>query len=259
MEIILYTLVVLLATALGATSGAGGGAIIKPVFDMIGIDNATVIGMYSTIAVFSMCLSSIYKHSKSGLAFKKNILFSLSIGSLAGGIIGDWIFKQVTQAIQNQTVTVIQSIFLFIVLFIVLLFTRFGNYFPKYHLTQLPIIFLAGLLVGTLSVFLGIGGGPLNVIVLVGFMSLSTKDSVPYSIAMIFFAQIPKIIKMMILTPKNSLRWQLIPLIIIVAFIGGNIGTRINQRLSDKHVNLVYSCMMVGLLFICLYNIMINL
>ena len=49
MEILLYPIIVFLATALGATSGAGGGAIIKPVFDGIGIDSASVIGIYSTV------------------------------------------------------------------------------------------------------------------------------------------------------------------------------------------------------------------
>ena len=53
MEILLYPIIVFLETALGTTSGVGGGAIIKPVFDLIGIDNVTVIGIYSTIAVFS--------------------------------------------------------------------------------------------------------------------------------------------------------------------------------------------------------------
>ena len=258
MTIILYMLVVFFATALGAPSGAGGGDIIKPVFDMIGIDNATVIGNYSTIAVFSMCLYSIYKHSKSGMTFKKNILFGLSIGSLVGGLVGDAIFKQLTQIIPNHTVTFVQSIFLFMVLLLVLIFTRFENCFTRFHLTQLPIIFLAGLFVGAFSVFLGIGGGPLNVIVLVGFMSLTTKDSAPYSIAMIFFAQIPKIIKIMIASQPSSFKWQLVPLIIIAAIIGGNIGTRINRQFSNQQVNLIYSCMMAGLLIICLYNIVTN-
>ena len=71
MEIILYTLIVLFATALGAVTGAGGGAIIKPVFDLVGMDTAGTISVYSTIAVFSMCLSSIYKHSKSELFYRK--------------------------------------------------------------------------------------------------------------------------------------------------------------------------------------------
>ncbi|EGP4932590.1 sulfite exporter TauE/SafE family protein [Enterococcus faecium] len=258
MEIVLYTIIVFFATVLGATSGAGGGAIIKPVFDMISIDDATVIGIYSTIAVFSMCISSIYKHSKSGMTFKKNIFWGLSISSIVGGIIGDLIFKKVTQVISNHTVTLIQSVFLFTVLLVVLIFIKYGEHFPKYKLRKLSTIFLSGLLVGTLSVFLGIGGGPLNIIVLVGFMSLTTKDSAPYSIAMIFFAQIPKIIKILVVTQPSSFRWQLVPLIVIAAIIGGNIGTRINRKLTDSHVRLIYSLMMIVLLLICIYNIIAN-
>ncbi|MGT2925043.1 sulfite exporter TauE/SafE family protein [Streptococcus caviae] len=258
MEIILYTLVVFIATALGATSGAGGGAIIKPVFDLIGIDNVTVIGMYSTIAVFAMCLSSIYKHSKSGVKFEKNILYGLSLGSLLGGLLGELVFKNVTQEISNARVTLVQSVLLFFVLLSVFIFTRCNERFPKYKLTNLLVIFLVGMLVGALSVFLGIGGGPLNVIVLVGFMSYNTKDSAPYSIAMIFFAQIPKIIKMVMVSPPETFRWGLVPLIIAAAILGGSVGTSINRQFSDKHVNYIYSCMMLALLVLCLYNVISN-
>ena len=119
-------------------NGAGGdfwgrwGAIIKPVFDLIGIDNVTVIGIYSTIAVFSMCLSSICKHSRSGVVFDKKILYGLSLGSMLGGLLGDSIFKQLTQEIPNHSVTLIQSILLCIVLLAVLLFTRFCHSLPPF-------------------------------------------------------------------------------------------------------------------------------
>lgn len=259
MEIILYALVVFIATALGATSGAGGGAIIKPVFDFIGIDNVTVIGMYSTIAVFAMCLSSIHKHSKSGVAFEKKVLYGLSVGSLLGGLVGDFIFKLVTLEISNSKVTLLQSFLLFFVLLSVFLFTRLSDRLPKYRIRNSVTIFFVGTLVGALSVFLGIGGGPLNVIVLVGFMSYNTKDSAPYSIAMIFFAQIPKIIKMIMIAQPDSFRWKLVPLIVIAAIFGGSIGTSINRKFSNKQVNFIYSCMMLALLILCCYNIVFNL
>ena len=99
---ILYGIIVLLATALGATTGAGGGAIIKPVFDLLGIDNVTTISIYSTIAVFSMCLSSLYKHAKSGLGFDKIIMLLLGTGSLLGGYLGDQIFKLVTKSLNSS-------------------------------------------------------------------------------------------------------------------------------------------------------------
>ena len=151
MEIILFTLIVLFATALGAVTGAGGGAIIKPVFDLVGMDTAGTISVYSTIAVFSMCLSSIYKHSKSGIVLQKKIMLGLSIGSLAGGLLGDTVFKVVTDSIPNERVTFIQSIFLFLVLFSVLIFTRFSERIPKAKWRNLFFSLAAGFAAGLIS------------------------------------------------------------------------------------------------------------
>ncbi|AXQ77753.1 sulfite exporter TauE/SafE family protein [Streptococcus chenjunshii] len=259
MEIILYTLIVLFATAIGATSGAGGGAIIKPLFDLIGIDNATVIGIYATIAVFAMCLSSIYRHAKNGVTFDKKVLFGLSIGSVIGGILGEMVFKRLTQAVSNHTVTLVQSIMLFIVLLSVLVFTQFRERLPKYRLMHFPTIVVVGMLIGALSVFLGIGGGPLNIIALVGMMSYTTKESAPYSIAMIFFAQISKVIKLVAAAPPENFRWILVPLIVVAAILGGHLGTIINHRSTDKQVNRIYAVLMTGLLIVCFYNIISNL
>lgn len=258
MEILLYTLVVFLATALGATSGAGGGSIIKPVFDGIGVDNATVIGLYSTVAVFSMCLSSIYKHRRIGLAFNRKILYGLSLGSFLGGYSGDWLFRQVASHIPNHRVIFVQSILLFIVLFLIFLFTRFEEHFPKFSLTRLPFIFLAGLFVGALSAFLGIGGGALNVVILVVFFTFTTKDAAPYSLAMIFFSKIPAIFQLFVTSPPMDFRWEVVPFIVFAALAGGNVGTRMNRYFSAKRIHFIYSGMMLSLLLLCLYNIFSN-
>lgn len=258
MEIILYTLVVFFATVIGATSGAGGGAIIKPVFDLIGIDNVTVIGIYATIAVFAMCLSSLYKQYKSGMHFQKSTMIGLSIGSIFGGMLGEIIFQNVTQSIPNQTITSIQSILLLIVLISMLIFTKNIEKFPKLHLRNALFSLIASLIVGILSIFIGIGGGPLNIIVLIGFMSFSTKDSTAYSIAMIFFAQIPKIIKIGLTTPPATFRWEVVPFIVIAALLGGFIGTKINRQLSNKQIEMIYNVLMVVLLTMCLLNVFNN-
>ncbi|HFI0445714.1 TPA: sulfite exporter TauE/SafE family protein [Streptococcus suis] len=258
MELLLYTIIVFFATAIGATSGVGGGAIIKPLFDLIGIDNATVIGTYSTIAVFTMCLTSIYKHVKTGVSFDKKILYGLSIGSIVGGIIGDMIFTSLTQTIPNHSVIFIQSILLFFVLLAVLFYTLFSEQFPKYQLRHLPVILIVGGVVGALSVFLGIGGGPLNIIILVGMLSFSTKESAPYSIAMIFFAQIPKVMKLLVFAPEENIRWILVPLIVVAAILGGQIGTIMNHKSTDRQVKRIYASLMAGLLVVCIYNIVKN-
>ncbi len=256
---LLYLIIILLATILGAITGAGGGSIIKPVFDFIGLDNAMTISIYSTIAVFSMCLSSLYKHLKSGGGFDKLIMIILASGSIIGGYIGDKVFQFATQSISNNKVTVTQSIFLFLVLLSVLLFTLYKDKIPKLRITNKILILIFGIVVGTLSVFIGIGGGPLNIIVLLGLMSMTTKESTPYSIGMIFFAQFPKI--MSILSMAHMITFDLInvPLIAVVAISGGYIGTRINHKFSEKQVTVMYILMMVGLLMICMINILKNI
>lgn len=212
-----YGIIVLFAPALGATTGASGGAIIKPVFDLIGVDNASTIGIYSTIAVFSIFLSSLYKHSKSNQEFDKIVMFILAIGSLIGGYIGDGVFKRVTQSISNSSVTATQSIMLLLVLISVLLFTQFKERLPKLNIRNKVAIFGFGLGVGAVSVFLGIGGGPLNIIVLLGLMSMTAKESTPYSIGMIFFAQIPKILIILFATPAGTFDIATVPIIVSTA------------------------------------------
>lgn len=259
MTALLYGLIILLATCLGAITGAGGGAIIKPVFDLIGIDNASTIGVYSTVAVFSMCLSSLYKHSKSGQGFNKITMLLLAGGSLIGGYFGDRIFKALTQSFPNNRVTMIQAILLFLVLLAVLLFTIFKEYLPSLAIKAKPAIFGFGLAVGTLSVFLGIGGGPLNVIVLLGFMSMTVKESTPYSIGMIFFAQIPKLLAIFGARSDTIFDLSLFPIIAVTAILGGYLGTQINHLLSEKQVTLMYRLMILGLLAICSFNIITNI
>lgn len=255
MTMIWYTLIVFLATILGAVSGIGGGIIIKPAFDLLGRDGAVVIGSYSTIAVFFMCLVALYRQSKSGLVFDKHRLISLSIGSLLGGMLGELLFRQVIQNLANHRVVGVQSLLLFFVLLVVLVLTRLADRLPRFVLQNpLGICLLAGM-ISALSVFIGIGGGPLNVIALAICFALTPKEAVPYSLAMIFLAQLPKLIAIGISPPKG-LSGGLVLVLLLTALCGGSIGTRLNRRLSDQAVKGIYSAMMLGLLLLSAYQIL---
>ena len=75
MIIILHSIIVLVATTLGAIAGLGGGVIIKPFFDTLGIFNTSTIAFYSSVAVLTMSVVSIIKQIKSGFSFSKSITF----------------------------------------------------------------------------------------------------------------------------------------------------------------------------------------
>ena len=123
MQLIIYSIIVLCATMIGAITGLGGGIIIKPAFDVVGMDTTSMISVYSTVAVFTMCLVSIYKRSKLGFQVDKHIVFGLAFGSIIGGKIGDIVFLQAVEMMGNQFVSITQSIILFVLLGGIILFT----------------------------------------------------------------------------------------------------------------------------------------
>ena len=158
MQLIIYSIIVLCATMIGAITGLGGGIIIKPAFDVVGIDTTSMISVYSTVAVFTMCLVSIYKRSKLGFQVDKHIVFGLAFDSIIGGKIGDIVFLQAVEMMGNQFVSITQSIILFVLLGRIILFTLNKEKIQTLTVSNLIAIISIGLCVGIISVYLGIGG-----------------------------------------------------------------------------------------------------
>ena len=88
-----YTAVIFVATLLGAFVGLGGGVVIKPVLDAIGLDPVDTVSFLSSVAVFSMSVSSTARHIVKKTPFETRIILLLSAGSAAGGLIGDLLFR----------------------------------------------------------------------------------------------------------------------------------------------------------------------
>lgn len=251
----IYSVVVLCATIIGAATGVGGGAIIKPVLDLVGMDNATMIGIYSSVAVFSMCITSIYKQWRKGVVVDSTRVFSLSVGSIVGGYIGEQIFKSLTQQLSNQTIKLYQSLILGAILLGVILYTLNKEKMPKFQLSHVAAIMAISFFVGAISVFLGIGGGPLNMALLMICFSLSTKEAAVYSLTMIFFSQLSKMTLIAMNITAYKIDVTICVAIVVCAFIGGLLGTQINQQFSSRTVDKLYIGLMVALVVICAMNV----
>ena len=255
MHIIIYSIIVLCATMIGAITGLGGGIIIKPAFDFVGIDTTSMISVYSTVAVFTMCLVSIYKRSKLGFHVKKQIALGLAFGSIIGGKIGDVIFLHAVESWGSQAVSATQSVILFLLLGGIILFTLNKERIRTLEVTNLVAIVTIGLTVGIISVYLGIGGGPLNIALLVYFFSMKAKDAAAYSILMIFFAQIIKMGTVIRDFEKYNNVSLVILAIAIFAVLGGWIGTKIQSKLTHEAVEKLYLGLMAILVFMTAFNV----
>ena len=92
MTTVLYGIIIIFATFMGAYVGLGGGVIIKPLLDLIGKDPISIVNFYSACAVFSMSISSTIKHIKSKTKIDFKLIVSLSVGAVIGGILGSRLF-----------------------------------------------------------------------------------------------------------------------------------------------------------------------
>lgn len=254
--ILSYAIIVLVATTIGAIAGLGGGVIIKPLFDLLGYHDAQTIGVLSAFAVFTMSVLSLYKHKESMKSINYKVIVLISMGSFFGGLTGESLFKLIKQTILNEVwLTLIQSILLFSILLIIVCYSFFKEKIRTHKIRSGGLIFLTGLLLGSISVFLGIGGGPLNIIALSFFFSLEMKPSVIYSICTVFFAQFSKLTQVYLRTQFAGYDLKLIIFICCFAGIGGYLGTVFNHKLTGTQIEKVYILTLSFLLIITSINI----
>jgi uncharacterized membrane protein YfcA len=201
-----------------------------------------------------MCCVSLVRQLRKGFEFNKTMVLSVSAGSLLGGIAGETVFSTLTRSFDTHLIKATQSGVLTLVLVLVFVYTLRQDTMPSFRHTDPPTIFAEGFVLGALAVFLGIGGGPLNMAALGLLFSLGPKEGAVYSLAIIFFSQLSKLV----LSVTSGALWAVdltfVPFVAIPAVAGGFIGTHFNRRLSEQGVRRIYVFVMALLPLISLYN-----
>lgn len=253
----IYGITVLLATTLGAIAGIGGGVIIKPIFDIFKFHDTATISFYSSLIVLSMSAISIIKLIKKGVKFKRNIIIYISFGSIIGGFLGENLLNTYISSMSfSKDLSYLQNELLLISLVLILLYTIFNSRFKTFRIENNILIFIVGLVLGIISVFLGIGGGPLNILLLTLFFSYDQRESACYSIGIIFFAQISKILTIIFRGDFYKYEISILPILCLLAVIGGYIGAHFNRSLKLSSIKKIYISTLIGLVLVCI-NILI--
>ena len=87
--VLVFFAVSILSSTAGSICGIGGGVIIKPVLDALGVMSVSSISFLSGCTVLAMSVVSVYKNLRSGTArMDLKIATSLAIGAAAGGVAG---------------------------------------------------------------------------------------------------------------------------------------------------------------------------
>ncbi|MQS76466.1 sulfite exporter TauE/SafE family protein [Lactobacillus halodurans] len=251
---VLYILIIVFSNTIGAISGMGGGVIIKPVLDAFSGDPLIAINFYSSFAVFIMSIVSTFKNAKKDIEINWWEILYLSMGSLIGGKFGDWIFMYLKTLLKSDNIlNLVQIIIVIISLILALIYTKSSGW--KFSNKKKNVLFLlSGVFLGTSSTFLGIGGGPINVALLIFIFNFGAKRAAIYSIASIFFSQFMKLVSLTTSLTKLPIDLKLLPFILIAAVLGGYLGSTISNKVSNKFVLILYKIVVIFVIGLNFYN-----
>lgn len=258
MAYIIIFLVCFFSSAVGAVCGIGGGVIIKPVLDATGILSVTTVSFLSGCTVLSMSVVSMYKNmrAKRNFAFDKVFATIIALGSVAGGLIGKELYERVLRRMSDTSrVGAVQAVVLLVITIGTLLYTVKKEKIATRNLTGKPVIFLIGVILGIMSSFLSIGGGPINLVVLFYFFSMETKQAAMYSIYIIMFSQLSSLLSTLVKGNVPQYEVPILILMIVCGILGGLAGSKINKKIDNRKVDRLFIGLMAVIIVINIFNI----
>lgn len=257
---ILYLSIAIAATTIGSMTGMGGGVIMKPLMDVLKSFDVETIGMLSSITVFFMSVVSVGKQMLAKTPIPFDFAVPLAFGSVVGGYLGQWLLRAVVTALHAQSlVTVVQNVLLAILILGVYLYMRRKDRIQGKHLSGIPVSLLTGCILGICSAFLGIGGGPIDVAVIIYLYSTTTKTATICSLLIILFSQVSKLATVALTTGFAVYDLSVAPVMVIGAIAGGFIGAAFNRRCSEETVEKAFNAVQLLVLAIAVFNIVRNL
>ncbi len=255
-QLLFYLLVSFLASVAGAICGIGGGVIIKPVLDLCGLASVSTISFLSGLTVLSMSLYSVARNAASGggqIDVKTGT--PLAVGAAAGGIVGKQLFSLVKGLFENpNTVGAVQAACLAVITLLTLLYTIFKSRITPHRVEGLGSCLCIGLLLGIMSSFLGIGGGPINLVVLFFFFGMDTKTAAQNSLYIILFSQAANLATTLLTHSVPEFEWAALILMVCGGIGGGMAGRLVNKRISGSAVDKLFMALMAVIILISVYN-----
>jgi len=255
---LVYFIVIIIANTVGAISGMGGGIIIKPVLDAINYHSVVEISFFSSVAVFSMVITSTVKQLANGVNVRLKLALTISVGSIIGGLLGNALFEQLILFFPDgYVVQLVQIVLTILSLIFVLMFTK--EEMKTYTWKKQYGYFLIGVFLGGLATLLGIGGGPINVTLLMIVFSFPIKEATTYSIITIFFSQLSRLVAIGFSKGYIAFDLSMLYWIIPAALFGGFLGGKLSNTLSDSVVMKIFKRVVITVIFLNVWNGMINL
>lgn len=246
-----------LASVVGAICGIGGGIIIKPALDMFDMAGVETVNFLSNCTVLAMSAYSIGKSllSRSG-GLDVRIATPLALGAIVGGAAAKPAFTRLMAYAGNPNIMgALQAACLLMLTFGTFLYMLFKSRIRTRKTDGVPAGAAIGLALGFVSSFLGIGGGPINLVLLFYFYSMSSKDAAKVSLYIILFSQIANLAAVVAAGAAPAHETAVLAWMVAGGITGGIVGRAINKRIDHAAVDRLFTVLMIVIMGICLYNV----
>ncbi len=244
------------ASLLGPMCGIGGGSIIKPCLDMTHAFTLSEISFISSISVICMSLFSLSSYAlsrRSYIVVREDLPVALS--GAVGGFCGRLIFTRSIALLPNENlVGSTQTIILLALLIGSLYLSIRRDSLTFKELSQAGKCFF-GFLAGLFWVFLSIGGGPFNMILLTIFFMLPSARAKQVSLLIVLLSQLASLGLAVSAHTLPALAPSIAFAGGIAGVIGAQVGKMLADRFSQKALDRLYDGSLVFMIGICLYNL----
>lgn len=257
LEAIILFVVCILASSVGAIVGAGGGVIIKPVLDMIGLLPVSTVSFCSGCTVLGMSVCSLIRNRNDGVKLQVKMSTALAIGAVMGGLVGKAMFEAVRSGFGDERMLgAIQAVCLTVITTGVLVYVCNKDKLPSKHVDNFFVAIIIGIFLGIISSFLGIGGGTSNVAVLFFFFSMEAKEAAKNSLYIIIFSQISSIVSAIMTASVPDFSWVNLLCMVAGGIGGALVGAAISKRIDNKGVEKILKILLMIIIAIDFYNVL---
>ena len=245
-----------LASLLGPLCGIGGGVIIKPVVDALGVMPIAAVSFLSSVSVLTMALATLAQNAVARTStVNTRSLLPLAIGSAAGGVVGKALFNALSGLFPDaETVGAVQAAVLIALSVLVLAYTLNKGRVHGLRIEATVPKIAVGFVAGACWSFLGIGGGPFNLAILTFCFAMESKPAAQASLFIIVFSQAASLIYSLASGSVPDVAPMALAGACAAAIAGSVVGRRLVANMDSASIDRLYLFALLLIILISLYN-----
>lgn len=226
--------------------GIGGGSIIVPILVFFGFSMKDAIGISVMQMVFSSIFGSFLYHKKGTLRFKDGLY--VGIGGGIGAFGSGFVIKLIPEHILVIT-------FASMLLFSIYRFFASPLIAEKGEKGSALLYFILGILIGIVSISLGIGGALFLTPVMVGFLNVDIKKAISMGLFFVVFSSIFGFISMSL---NGLIDYKLGLTLGFSSLIGVYFGTKYSHNIDKSLQKKLLLVLYIVMFFIIIAEIIKN-